>query len=73
MPEGTYTHSTDDYPREGCKATIHVRPHGYALEITGPNNLPMEAYATVSSPAAISRMLREWCEGKKPALKGEGD
>lgn len=68
-----YTYATDDYPREGCVAKIEVRPNGYALAIYDPTGRIIEGYATVKTPAAISRMLREWCEGKRPQVKGQGD
>lgn len=63
-------YATDDYPREGCTASVDVLASGYRLSIRGPGGRLIEGYATVRSPAAISRMLREWCEGNRPVTKG---
>lgn len=66
-------YATDDYPRDGCVASVEVLADGYRLAIFDPHGRRIEGYAVVKSPVAISRMLREWCEGKPPKLKGEGD
>lgn len=66
-------YSTDVYTREACVASVEVLANGYRLEVRDPSGRVIEGYAPVKSPAAISRMLREWCEGKRPMLKGEGD
>ncbi|MDR0672750.1 MAG: hypothetical protein LBF93_03605 [Zoogloeaceae bacterium] len=66
-------YATDDYPREGCVASVHVWADGYSLAIFDPHGRRIEGYTRVKTAAAISRMLREWCEGKVPALHREGD
>jgi hypothetical protein len=59
---------TDEYPREGCIAVIDVTAAGYTLAIKAPNGAAIETYANVRSSDDISRMLKEWCEGKAPGL-----
>ena len=56
---------TDDYPREGCKLTIKVRNGRYVMHVAAPNGAPLESYLA-RNPKAISRMVREWCEGRAP-------
>ena len=68
-----FIYATDDYPRDGCELRIGVGADGYHLGVFDPTGRPLEGYATVKSPAAISRMVREWCEGLRPNLRGEGD
>lgn len=66
-------YATDDYPREGCSASVDVLASGYRLSIRDPNGRLLEGYAVVKSTAAISRMLREWCDGKRPKIKGDDE
>jgi hypothetical protein len=66
LPDQSYT--GDDYDRTGCIAVIDVRKHGYQLSIFAPNGARMESYRSVKSSADISRMVREWCDGKVPRL-----
>jgi len=68
LPDQPYT--GDDYDRTGCIAAIDVTKHGYRLSIFAPNGARMESYRSVKSSADISRMVREWCDGKVPRLVG---
>lgn len=56
----------DDYDRIGCRAVVDVTVYGYGLSLFAPNGAQMESYRSVKSPETISRMLRDWCEGKVP-------
>lgn len=63
----------DEYDRMGCRAVIEVLASGYQLTIFAPNGAWMEGYRSVKSPRAVSRMLREWAEGKVPRLSAPED
>jgi len=65
-PDPSY--AGDDYDRTGCIASIDVTKHGYRLAIFAPNGAPMEVYRSVKRAEDVSRMLREWCEGRVPRL-----
>lgn len=56
----------DDYERRGCRLVIDVTEWGYALSVFGRLGVRMETYASAKTPAAIGRMVEEWCAGKRP-------
>lgn len=57
----------DDYDRMGCRAVVDVTKFGFRLAIFAPNGAPMEFYRAASAED-VARMLRDWCEGKKPVV-----
>lgn len=72
MP-GLIDYTGDNYPRDGCTATVEVSRYGYQLSIFAPSGARMESYRSVKSPRAVARMLREWAEGKVPRLTAPED
>ena len=67
------TYYGDDYDRMGCRVVVDVTKFGYGLTVFSPNGARLETYMSAASPAAISRMLREWCEGKVPRIRDKAD
>ena len=68
-------YTTDEYPREGCmlRITVSSRPGGrYVMGVKAPNDGFIECYLA-DSPQALGRMVREWCEGRKPKMYDRSD
>ena len=68
-------YTTDEYPREGCTLRITVDSrHGgrYIMHVRAPNDGFIECYLA-DSPRALGRMVREWCEGRKPKMYDRSD
>lgn len=62
----------DDYARTGCKVVVSVSEQAYGMAVHGPDGRWLESYSA-ASPAALSRMLWEWCEGKVPRPHAKSD
>lgn len=62
----------DDYARTGCKVVVSVSEQAYGMAVHDPDGRWLESYSA-ASPAALSRMLREWCEGKVPRPHAKSD
>lgn len=62
----------DGYDRAGCRVVVVVGRDSYGMTAFAPNGLLLESYSA-STPAEISRKLREWCEGKVPRPRAKSD